>query len=142
MGKHRILANQECYQYKKKTINWIYKDAEGLAFNVYLYTAPVYDYNYQYLFWWYGKKQYGYWPEDYSYLPGKIDYVPYKDKYIAIQRQQQPQKQPDLIYLIIERDIFPDRIDGWLGNFSEYKLINREKIGENIIEKRLFFSSP
>ena len=137
LGKIPSIGESGMLSVQKKVINWIYEDADKLAFNAYLYTAPVYDYNYQYLFWWYGKKQYGYWPEEYSYLPGKIDYVPYKNKYIARQRNQQPQKQPDIIYLVIERDIFPDRIDGWLGNFSEYKLVNRKKIGDNIIEKRL-----
>ena len=137
LGKIPNIGESGMLSVQKEVIDWIYKDADKLAFNAYLYTAPVYDYNYQYLFWWYGKKQYGYWPQEYSYLPGKIDYVPYKDKYIARQRNQQPQKQPDLIYLIIEPDIFQDRIDGWLGSFSENKLINSKKIGENVIEKRL-----
>ena len=137
LGKMPNIGESGMLSVQKKTIDWIYKDADGLTFNAYLYTAPVYDYNYQYLFWWYGKKQYGYWPEEYSYLPRKIDYVPYKEKYLALQKKHQPQKQPDIIYLIIEQDIFKDRIDGWLNNFSEYKLINREKVGDNIIEKRL-----
>jgi len=141
LGRKADFTQSGILSAQKKVINWVYEDAKKKNFSVYLYTAPVYDYNYQYLFWWYGKKQYGYWPQEYGYLPGKIDYVPYKDKYIARQRTKQLQKKPEFIYLIIEPDVFQDRIDSWLGSFEEYKLLSSKKIGENIIEKRLFSQS-
>ncbi len=128
--KADLLANQ------KKIINWIYKDAEKKPFKVFVYTAPIYDYHYQYLFWWYGRKKDYYWPEEYSYLAGKKDHVSYKEKYLAIQHTSQPLKKTELFYLIIEPDEIKQRIEGWRGHFSESDLLKREIFGEIIIEKR------
>lgn len=47
---------------KKEMIDFIYHDAAGQPFGVFVYTPPVYDYPYEYLFWWYGQKKYGYLP--------------------------------------------------------------------------------
>ena len=127
----------EVLSIQKEVIDKIYEDAQTKPFNVYVYTPPIYDYHYQYLFWWYGKKEHNYWPEEYSYLPGKTDYVPSKEKYLAIQRQNQPQKQPEFIYLIIEPDKMQERINGWKGHFSSQELIKSYKLNDVIIEKRL-----
>lgn len=73
---------------KKEIIDYIYNDAVGKPFGVFVYTPPVYDYPYEYLFWWYGQKKY--------------DYLPNKSK-------------NGLFYLIIEPD--PERPwgpKGWL----------------------------
>ncbi len=122
---------------QKKIIDRIYEDAQGQPFKVFVYTPPVYEYHYQYLFWWYGKKRHGYWPEEYSYLPGKTDYVPYKEKYLAKQLQEQPSQKTEFYYLIIEPDLLTKRIEDWLSNFSEDKIISREKLAAGIIlEKR------
>lgn len=47
---------------KKEVIDSIYRDADGQPFGVFVYTPPIYDYPYEYLFWWYGQKKYGYLP--------------------------------------------------------------------------------
>lgn len=127
-----IYKGPEILTIQKETIDWIYQDAAGRLFSAFVYTPPIYDYHYQYLFWWYGKKRYGYWPEEYSYLPGKKDYVPLKDKYLSFQYKHQPKKENELIYLIIEPDIFEDKTKGWLNYFSDYQLLKRQKIINNL----------
>lgn len=135
--KNQKLQDPGMLNIQKKIIDWIYDDAQGKPFRVFVYTPPVYDYHYQYLFWWYGKKKYGYWPEEYSYWPGKIDYVPYKEKYLALQHRQQPARETEVYYLIIEPDIFEERIEGWRNNFSRDKIIRVEKLDSMVkIEKR------
>lgn len=47
---------------KIEAIDYLYKEAGGNKFNVLVFTPPVYDYAYQYLFNWYGQKKYGYTP--------------------------------------------------------------------------------
>lgn len=47
---------------KKGAIDLIYQDAAGQPFGVFVYAPPIYDYPYEYLFWWYGQKKYGYLP--------------------------------------------------------------------------------
>lgn len=45
---------------KTDAIDWIYRDADGRSFNVLTFMPPVYTYPYDYLFYWWGKKTYGY----------------------------------------------------------------------------------
>lgn len=59
-------------------VKWIYADANGKPFVVYTYSPAVYDYPYQYLFWWYAKKNNLPYPKDFSYRPKTYDYVPRK----------------------------------------------------------------
>ena len=48
------------YKNEIAAIDWIYQDAKGEPFGIFVYTPPVYDYAYQYLFWWRGTRKYGY----------------------------------------------------------------------------------
>ena len=137
LNNAKPFTGPEILSVQKEVIDYIYNDAQGKSFSVYVYTPPIYDYHYQYLFWWYGKKQHNYWPEQYSYLPGKTDYLPSKEKYLEIQHQKQPQKEPEFIYLIIEPDKMQDRIDGWKGHFASQKFIKSYNLNEIIIEKRV-----
>ncbi len=51
------------YRNQIKTIDAIYKQAQGKIFNVSVYSPSLIDYNYEYLFGWYGLKNYGYMPD-------------------------------------------------------------------------------
>jgi hypothetical protein len=54
-GTHKIKG-------KLQVIDYIYNDAEGKPFSLFIFTPPVYTYAYDYLIWWYGKNKYGYMP--------------------------------------------------------------------------------
>jgi len=54
--EHITLGNQ------LQSIDWIYQDAQGEKFNVDIYVPPVITYSYDYLFQWYGEKEYHYQP--------------------------------------------------------------------------------
>ena len=54
-GRHKIKG-------KLEALDYIYKDARGEQFGVLVFTPPVYTYDYDYLFWWYGTKKYSYVP--------------------------------------------------------------------------------
>lgn len=105
-----------------KAIDYVYQQAQGKNFKVYTYLPSVYDYPYQYLFWWYGKNHYGYIPFEYAYLPYKPNYIPSKPEF----SQTQNFDDSHLIFLIKE----PDRIGyrkSWEDNFKNQPLITRAK---------------
>jgi hypothetical protein len=80
-GVHKIKG-------KLEAIDYIYNDAKGERFGLYVFTPPVYTYAYDYLFWWYGGKKY--------------NYVP-------------PQEKKDIFYLLMEPDPSkPYSYNGWL----------------------------
>ncbi len=47
---------------EKEAVDYIYRDANGKKFGLFVYTPGVFTYQYDYLFQWYGKKKYGYLP--------------------------------------------------------------------------------
>lgn len=54
-GTHKIKG-------KLDALDYIYKDAKGKPFSIFIFTPPVYPYAYDYLIWWHGVKRYGYSP--------------------------------------------------------------------------------
>ncbi len=106
-----------------ETIDWIYQQANGQAFKAFTYVPAVYDYPYQYLFWWHGRKTYGYLPQTYAYLENVPEYVPGQAEFT------QPTKTSDqpLIFLIIQQD--PQHTteqQAWLGNFAKLELVKTQ----------------
>jgi hypothetical protein len=129
-------GNPGTFKNQVLAVDWIYKDAKGEDFNVYVYTPPIYDFQYQYLFWWYGKKTYHYEPYEYSYLPDKKDYIKYKDLYFP--KEYKNKKSPRLFYLIIEPDEQKERILGWLAYFKESHTLSKVILpGQIGLEKRI-----
>ena len=59
-----------------KAIDWVYEKAGEQGFSVYNYLPSVLDYPYQYLFWWYGQKKYGYLPSRRAGNPLYLIYEP------------------------------------------------------------------
>lgn len=80
-GVHKI-------QGKKDALDVIYHDAGKEKFGVFVFTPPIYTYAYDFVFWWYGQKKYGYVP---------------------------PNQKLKLFYLLIEPDTGePWRHNGWM----------------------------
>lgn len=115
-------------------IDWVYQKSDGKGFYVYSYLPSVYDYPYQYLFWWYGIKKYGYVPCEYSSFPTSLDdlIIPGWKYY------QTPKRKCDnLRFLIIEPDEREILKNQWFKVLSrDTKLISSSYIGKIRVEKR------
>ena len=111
----RYLPNQ------MQVVDWIYQQANGSGFAVYSYLPEIYDYSYQHVFWWYGRKKY-------HQSPVQISYGPHVPAYIKNQSRVWPHSRPpnrdELIFLIIEpEENFPDRQKQWLEQFQNLCLL-------------------
>ncbi|OGG26730.1 hypothetical protein A2960_00980 [Candidatus Gottesmanbacteria bacterium RIFCSPLOWO2_01_FULL_39_12b] len=120
-----------------EAISWIYSDSKGVPFRVYNYSPSVYDYPYQYLFWWYAQKNNLPLPKDFSYRPQTYDYVPNKLSFTPLQKTG----NQDFIYLIIQskdiKDIKYWKLEEFLAPFSNTSVMNAIKFNADIyIEKR------
>ena len=114
-------------------IDWVYQEAQGEGFSVYSYLPSVYDYPYQYLFWWQGRKKYGYLPCEYTSYPGAPGlFVPGKKYY------SEPKKDcSGLRFLVIEPDKNTIVQNQWLAGVQEgSELLEKTKIGSIAVEKR------
>lgn len=128
----RVTPNNDPSLYKNEiaAIDYVYKKAEGRNFKVYTYLPSVIDYPYQYLFWWHGKKQYGYIPGEYVYSPNKPQYISNKEKFDG-----RKDNFSGLVFLIKE----PDRIkyrDAWEDDYEDMEFISKEMLGSIEVEMR------
>ncbi len=116
------------YKNEIAAIDYVYKYAKGRNFKVYTYLPSVYDYPYQYLFWWYGQKKYG-------YIPGEYVYAPHKPKYIPSQEKFQGSKDDfsGFVFLIKEPDRNYTRA-GWEGDFVNLITVEKQMVGPIEIE--------
>lgn len=119
------------YKNELKAVDYVYQKSEGKNFKVYSYMPSVIDYPYQYLFWWWGLKKYGYVPEDYAYEPNKPPYISQKER---LPTGKKPESS-GLIFLIKEPDRIGYRGD-WEDHFKQHKLISSEMVGPLVVEIR------
>lgn len=104
----------------------IYRQAQGKPFSVYVYTPPIYDYQYQYLFWWLARKHHLALPVEYSYLPGETSYHPEKLSFSATGGK------PEIIFLLLEPESDLGRLNGWLGHFAAYPVVETITLPGNL----------
>ena len=116
--------NKSSLKNEKQVIDWVYQHAEGQGFKAYSYLPSIYDYPYQYLYWWHGNKQYGYVPNDLAYLPDQPEYIENRLAYLTFTR---PLPNKETVFLIIEDD--PEHANFrslWLGNFAHLCVVEKE----------------
>ena len=97
---------------QKQVIDWVYENAKGEKFNVDVYVPPVIPHTYNYLFKWYGQKNYG--------------YVPNEDRI-------------NLLYTLYEVDSpHPERLEAWLLRQKGIgKILEEKTFGGITIQKRI-----
>jgi 4-amino-4-deoxy-L-arabinose transferase-like glycosyltransferase len=64
LSKPLFTGDASVYRNQLAVIDYIYENAAGKKFKYVVYTPPVHDYTYQYLFSWYAKNSYGYTPSE------------------------------------------------------------------------------
>lgn len=116
-----------------EVIDWIYATRENDGFKAYTYMLDQRDYPYQYLFWWWGRKQYGFVPCEYSIYPGGLKlYLPDRDYYT----------KPSLgcsqfVYLIIEPHKDAEHFSKWYAEVSKGSRLEQEVNVNGVrVEKR------
>ncbi len=128
LGKSNL--DPSLYKNEIAAIDYVYQKGGGQNFKVYIYLPSVYDYPYQYLFWWYGQKKYGYVPGEYVYSPNKPSYIPSQERF-----QGEKGNFSGLVFLIKE----PDRIEmrqAWENDFKDMEFISKEMLGSIEVEVR------
>jgi len=93
-----------------EVVDWVYKNSLGEGFKAYTYVPEIYDYPYQYLYWWRGKTKYGYTPEEITYEPGAPNYVPRQEEFYA-----DAKKSNGILALVYERK---SNFESWLDKFG------------------------
>lgn len=110
-----------------KAIDWIYSHAENRSYAVYVWVPSVFDYHYQYLFWWYGSKKYGYFPCEVNTFPGSPKtYLPKNYEQFEKPKGNCPTKTR---ILVMEPDKNNQIDQAWYEEITK----NSNKVGETTI---------
>ncbi|OGD71331.1 hypothetical protein A3A84_03885 [Candidatus Collierbacteria bacterium RIFCSPLOWO2_01_FULL_50_23] len=118
-----------------EAIDTVYQQADGKGFIVYDFAPAVYDYNYQYLFWWYGKLKYGYLPQKVTYQ----DNVPVYIENNAFYWQAARPNEEGQVFLIIESDPnFEEEESVWRSRFASLCVAQKRQLVGNITVEKLF----
>ncbi len=128
--KNSPIEDNAVLQNQLSAIDYVYSQANGKPFSYYAYTPPVYDYLWQYHFFWYAQKKYGYLPNNFHIgiplLGTGMDVTP-------------PKENEGLFFLIMEPDRErPWQINGWKKTFIKIgKVISTSRFpGDIIVEER------
>lgn len=105
-----------------EAIDWVYEKADGRGFKAYNYIPSVYDFPYQYLYWWHGGKKYGYHPEVVTYLDEVPEYIQNNGKFLTLKKPA----EDSAVFLIYEPDQSQERLFAWLGNFTNFCTVEKK----------------
>lgn len=102
---------------KVEAIELIRADARQLVYNSYHYAPDIYDFPYQYLYFWQalqGKKL----PLSFSYQKDESSYVVQKPELLNYFQMEQGREEVELNYFIVEPAEVIEFQDNWWGNFG------------------------
>ena len=107
-----------------EAVDWVYNKTQGEGFKAYNYVPEIYDYPYQYIYWWYGRKTYGYMPEKIEYEPDVVSYIPRQVQFL-----ENTKLENNKIALIYEKKA---NWQSWLDKFDNWCLIEKNDFEWNV----------
>jgi len=110
--KEKFVNDRAFLPTKLKAIDIIYKKAENRAFSSYHYARHIYDFDYQYLYFWQakmGKKL----PFEFAYEPNVTPYIAQKENLLKFFKEQQDFRQPELIFYLVEEPLVERFLEEW-----------------------------
>lgn len=121
---------------KLTAINYIYEETKGKPFSSYQYLPNIYDYAYQYLYFWQGfnGRQL---PIEFSYKLGEISYVTEKPDLLSRLHPfdfSQGYGKPSKIFLIIEKpeNVWHYPLQSWLDNIHFTEIVSQKDFGPEL----------
>jgi len=116
---------------KMKVLEYVYQQAGNKPFSSYQYTPEIYDYDYQYLYFWQAFKGKPL-PVEFSYKPGEISYV--TEKTDLLKKFPKNNNEPEKIFLIIGKpeNKYHYPLNEWLGNIKYKKIVNKKVFSEEV----------
>lgn len=116
---------------KLKTIDKIRELSDGESFSSYHYVSEIYDYSYQYLYFWQAFQGEDL-PVEFSYAPGEISYVKEKPRLLKKLNYKEKNKKPKYVFYIVEKPSNQEFLDQWWGRQKYNQIIKEIKISEHV----------
>lgn len=114
---------------KRKALAYIRAQAHGEPFASYHYVPDVYDYSYQYLYFWHAYNGLPL-PTEFSYKPNESAYVPEKQE--IMQYFGQSSGKPVKIFFIVEKPEREELLEQWWTQQRYGKIVSKQSISNEI----------
>jgi hypothetical protein len=129
--RRQLLEKKDFLPVKLKTLELIRQQAKNKPFSSYHYLPEVYDYPYQYLYFWQaiqGKP----FPIEFSYRPNEIAYLPEKQALLSHFKAVTSTK-PEFIFFIVEKPEKKQLLDQWWSEQTPHSIINKWQVSPELI---------
>jgi len=116
---------------KIRALKYIYDQAQGKPFSSYQYSPEIYDYAYQYLYFWQGfqGKQL---PVEFSYKPGEISYVTEKPELLKLFPKAESQAEKTFLILNLPENKYHYPLESWLDQFNIKEVASKKQMSDEV----------
>lgn len=126
-NKQAIAQKRGFLPIKLEALNFIYQQAEGKSFVSYHYQPEIYDYDWQYLYFWQAFKGRPL-PVEFSYKPGEFTYVTEKNDLLKLLPADE--RKPEKIFLVVglpeNKAHYP--INQWLDQIKYGEIVSKTRL--------------
>ncbi|MEO8581695.1 MAG: hypothetical protein ABI425_03895 [Patescibacteria group bacterium] len=132
-GREQFLKGRNFLPVKIEALGTVRKLANGQPFSSYEFVPDVYDYTYQYLYFW--QAQHGWQlPVEFSYQPNVATYYQQKEDLLKSFAEEVPPPgtKPKYLFFIVEKPIYQNVLDEWWTHQLPHRVINEVKISEEL----------
>lgn len=129
--KESILHSRQALPIKEVAIERIRQLSEGKSFSSYHYVPDIYDFSYQYLYFWKAFSKGWKLPYEFSYEPGKNDYIPEKAE--LMKKVNIFEESPKYIFYIVEKPENEEFLQQWWNRQKYEKIIHKEKLSDDVM---------
>jgi len=129
-NRAELLLSANMLSAKMLAYDFIIENATGSAYSVYYYAPDIYDYPFQYIFFWqaYNGRPL---PSEFSYKPGEDVYV--KEKTSLLPAYQERNMLPAKIFFVVEYPKANERLlQNWWNQQAYGKILSEHKIGPDL----------
>lgn len=134
--KAALLQSRGFLPVKIETLDRIESIADGRPYASYHYVPDIYDFSYQYLYYWRGLQGHSM-PTEFSYKPGEVSYVVQKADLST--RIPNREGEPELIFFIVESPEKSELLERWWGQQQYSEIVQTIEISPSIM---LFVATP
>lgn len=139
VGRTEMLQNKNSLAAKMEAIAFVRATAAGQPFSSYHYAPDVYDYPYQYLYFFQATQGQPL-PIEFAYQHQVPTYIPEKERLLQVFAPAvQSGKQPQLIFFVVEAADNPDHLQTWWNNQVPVDLLGEKSISPSVT---VFWGSP
>ncbi|MBD3279512.1 MAG: hypothetical protein GF390_02250 [Candidatus Pacebacteria bacterium] len=129
-NKIQLAKQRQFLSIKLQALAWIRQQSHGQSFAAYHYVPEVYDFAYQYLYFWQALAGQPL-PTEFAYQPQATDYVPHKKALLRF-FVRQPQPPPTMIFYIVEQPTESALLKEWWSRQQFAKIIKELKLSDQL----------